>query len=71
MKDFFITKNDIKIVLNSWTDYKVNKVWHLFREDYQKKGKKLFDRQTVPTEQFLKFAGIDKHLFLEKLEKES
>ena len=70
MKDFFITKKDIKKVLTDWSDYKVNKVWKMFRDDYEKKGKKLFDRETVPTSQFLKFAAIDKDLFLERLKEE-
>ena len=71
MKDFFITKKDIKKVLTDWSDYKVNKVWRLFRDEYEGKGKQLFDRQTVPTNEFLKFASIDKDLFLNKLKGEA
>lgn len=67
MKQFFITKKDIKLVLYEWSDYKVNKVWKMFRDDYESKGKRLFDRETVPTKDFLDYAGIDKDLFIEKL----
>ena len=69
MKEFFITKKDIKSVLIDMSDYKIDNIWREFRIDYESKGKKLFDRSTVPTDAFCKYIGIGKEDLLNVIKK--